>query len=174
MMMRIIITPVNESPCEVEEVGGSPVAAPSHSCEHKYKVKCIWKYRCVYTTNTKKQTYKYLSCRAVLFHLRAFCWVGVDRCVIVVDELHSCLTTVSQKGFVEFAGVLMSVLLWKTVCTCVYHNNLSVKCWWGMMAGRLPVSNWDLYPHPLPPTKHRPEKLKYKYRKTRTRALQGL
>ena len=54
MMMKIIITPVNESPCEVKEVGGSPVAAPSHSCEHKYKVNCIWKYGCVYTINTKK------------------------------------------------------------------------------------------------------------------------
>ena len=58
MTMKIIITPVNESPCEVEEVGGSPVAAPSHSCEHKYKVNCIWKYGCIYITNTKKQTYK--------------------------------------------------------------------------------------------------------------------
>ena len=54
MTMKIIIPPVNESPCEVEEVGGSPVAAPSHSCEHKYKVNCIWKYGCVYTTNTEK------------------------------------------------------------------------------------------------------------------------
>ena len=129
MMMRIIITPVNESPCEVEEVGGSPVAAPSHSCEHKYKVNCIWKYGCVYTTNTKKQTYKYWLYAAVLFHLRAFCWVGfwgVDRCVIVVDELHSCLTTVSRKGFVEFAGeVLMSVLLWKTIL--VY---ITIICRW--------------------------------------------
>ena len=29
-------------------------------------------------------------------------------------------------------------------------------------------------PHPLPPTKHRPGKLKYKYRNNRTRVLQGL
>ena len=58
MTMKIIIPPVNESPCEVEEVGRSPVAAPSHSCEHKYKVNCIWKYGCIYITNTKKQTYK--------------------------------------------------------------------------------------------------------------------
>ena len=67
-------------------------------------------------------------------YIRVFCWAGlwgVDRCVIVVDEPHSCITTVSRKGFVKFVGeVLMSVLLCKTIL--VY---ITIICRWSADEG---------------------------------------
>ena len=45
--MTTMMSPVNESPGEVEEVGGSPVPAPSHSWKYKYeqKYKYLDKYK---------------------------------------------------------------------------------------------------------------------------------